>query len=266
MIAPLPPLRSFGSVTRQVVWPAEVPSLVTVSVTASPAPSADHVRDLGRERADARRPSSGPGARARRSRCSTAMNTVPWTCDADESRRPSGLHRSHSPTSSGTGAPHRTHGWVIGVGAGRGACRHRREFGGGHAPMVTRNRGGGSERDGSAPDPRRRPYQRPAALHERVDVGGRPGQRRSRRRRRPRCQRAHVSRGAVDPRRPLIVSSREPLPLEPDVDPLVLAPLARPPPAPRGRAAGSPRSCPRTPSSHRRSGPPGAPRPASRRR
>ena len=42
----------------------------------------------------------------------TPAMAMPWTCDADESRRPSGLQRSHSPTSSGTGAPHRTQGWV----------------------------------------------------------------------------------------------------------------------------------------------------------
>jgi hypothetical protein len=42
----------------------------------------------------------------------TATNTVPWTCELAESRNPRGLHRSQSPTSRATGAPHRAHGWV----------------------------------------------------------------------------------------------------------------------------------------------------------
>src|SRR4051794_16447320 len=52
-------------------------------------------------------------------RAATAMpmarNTDPWTCELAESFSPSGLHRSQRPTSNGTGAPHRAHGWVAPV-------------------------------------------------------------------------------------------------------------------------------------------------------
>ena len=45
---------------------------------------------------------------------------MPWTCELAESRRPSGLQRSHSPTSMATGAPQRTHACI---GAGFAAAR-----------------------------------------------------------------------------------------------------------------------------------------------
>ena len=48
--------------------------------------------------------------------------TVPWTCDAATSRRPSGLQRSHRPTPAPTGAPQRAQPWVgsglAGLGTG----------------------------------------------------------------------------------------------------------------------------------------------------
>ena len=188
----------------------------------------------------------------------TAMTTVPWTCDADESRRPSGLHRSHSPTSSGTGAPHRTHGWVrcgrsrgtVGGGpSGAGSAR----VGRGHGPMVPRTAAWATGRASPSATSGRRP-------HERIDVGGRPRQHdravgagrvparpglarlgdpgRCRRSTRRRASRPGTRRAPAGPRA-----------------------ASRPPRAPRGRAAGSPRSCRRTRSSRRRSGRPGG-RPA----
>src|SRR5438309_4001515 len=53
----------------------------------------------------------------------TPTKTVPWTCELAESLSPSGLHRSHRPTSRATGAPHLAHGWVgIGRAGGTGVA------------------------------------------------------------------------------------------------------------------------------------------------
>ena len=49
----------------------------------------------------------------------TATKIVPWTCELAESFSPSGLQRSHRPTSRATGAPQRAQGWV---GAAGGSC------------------------------------------------------------------------------------------------------------------------------------------------
>ncbi len=110
--APRPPLRSAGSWTRQVVWPAPVPVLVTWSVIASPLPSGVAPLTL-----EVNGPTPDTASRATIARRMTATATppmaMPWTCDADESLAVrAGCSARTSPTSIGTGAPHRTHGWV----------------------------------------------------------------------------------------------------------------------------------------------------------
>ena len=113
----LAPPRSSGRVIRHVVEP-EARALVR-----------DHQRDAERRRrrAGTRRPAAGNGpiprtaSSADQHSATTASpiprKTVPWTCELAASRSPSGLQRSHSPTSSGTGAPQRAQAWVRPVGA-----------------------------------------------------------------------------------------------------------------------------------------------------
>ena len=111
---------------------------------------------------------------------------MPWTCEADESRSPSGLQRSHSPTSSGTGAPQRAHGWV-GLGR-RGAAVGARGERRGHG-WCSRTRRWCHGRPSRAATSARRP--RPGASTSAVVrastiAPSAPAA----------CQRAHVSRGA----------------------------------------------------------------------
>src|SRR5829696_4410850 len=105
--------KSSGSERRHVALPIVSPPLWT-SIVATNVPAAAPARisvtdasngpipDTMRRAATARAPIERPIAR----------NTVPWTCELALSFSPSGLHRSQSPTSSGTGSPHRAHGWV----------------------------------------------------------------------------------------------------------------------------------------------------------
>ena len=104
---------------------------------------------------------------------------MPCTCVADESRRPSGLHRSHSPTSIATGAPHRTQAWVS---SGLAARRCGRRFA--WRWCTTHD---GDQRTSALPAP-----GGPTGRRRRRSCG--PA--RWRRRRRPPASAAHVSRGA----------------------------------------------------------------------
>ena len=146
----MPPLRSFGSVTRQVVAPVEVPVFVTVMLTVRPA--AVRVRggdDARRERADAR--DRHPRETASRTTATiTPMTTVPWACEAAGSLSPSGLQRSHSAVSMSTGAPQRTQPCVRVGGFGAGSMA---AVGVVTWSMVPRNgsRGGGGYRRRSSP-------------------------------------------------------------------------------------------------------------------
>src|SRR3954451_20236546 len=105
--------RSSGSVNRQVAVPGAVPWFVIAIVATIPSGAVPG-------RIDVTSALNGPipatarwAAIARPAIASpTASNTVPWTCELAESFRPSGLQRSHRPTSSATGAPQRAHGWV----------------------------------------------------------------------------------------------------------------------------------------------------------
>ena len=105
---------------RQVVVPGFDPSFVTRSETVrvplsavTPTTSAEK----GPIPATAQRATSARTTIAR----PTATKTVPWTCELAESLSPSGLQRSHRPTSSATGAPQRAHGCVSSGGVGRAA-------------------------------------------------------------------------------------------------------------------------------------------------
>src|SRR4029077_18720708 len=110
------PVRSAGSETRHVVCPTLEPWLVTDRVTARPVPSGTAVAVAvnGPIPEMANRPAT---ARMTMNATMPAM-AIPWTCELAESRRPSGLQRSHRPTSMGTGAPQRTQAWVGAVRAG----------------------------------------------------------------------------------------------------------------------------------------------------
>src|SRR6478609_9176519 len=91
----------------------------------------------------------------------TPAIAMPWTCELDTSRRPSGLHRSHSPASIGTGAPHRAHGWVS-SGLTPGAVLGATVCGAVTWLMVPRTAGDDLPASGR--------------LDQRVDVLGRPGE------------------------------------------------------------------------------------------
>src|SRR5207247_10505457 len=105
--------RSAGSDTRQVAVPAVVPWFVTEIVATIkpfvlPARISVTFDVNGPIPATARWPAIASPAIA----TPTARITEPWTCELAESLSPSGLHRSHRPTSSGIGAPHRAQPWV----------------------------------------------------------------------------------------------------------------------------------------------------------
>src|SRR5205809_311970 len=105
--------RSAGSDTLQVAVPAVVPWFVTEIVATIkpfvlPARISVTFDVNGPIPATARWPAIASPAIA----TPTARITEPWTCELAESLSPSGLHRSHRPTSSGIGAPHRAQPWV----------------------------------------------------------------------------------------------------------------------------------------------------------
>ena len=168
------PVGRVGDAARRLA--ALVPWFVTVRVTARPAPSGTAVADAsnGPIPESANRPAT---ARMTMNRMIPPI-AIPWTCELAESRRPSGLQRSHRPTSMATGAPHRTHA-CIGAGlaavavAGDGS---RRGHGPDGATMTTRP--ATTSRPRPAPTSGRSP--RPARRRRRSSGPGR-----SRRRRRP---------------------------------------------------------------------------------
>ena len=167
---------------------------------------------------------------------------MPWTCELARSFSPSGLQRSHSPTSRATGAPQRAHGWVgpaagsgRAAGAGIDGCGHRSSM----VPRIGRN----PEAGGRARDARR--YQRSTASTRASTSGGRPGED-------DRPVRAGLvpalpgrARLAAPTRVSAMSASPSQSPWKPTrrAGPRV---AGRPPRAPRGRAAGSARSCRRT--------------------
>ena len=148
-MAPMPPLRSFGSVTRQVVAPVDVPVLVTVMLTVSPVPSGlEAADDASREGADA---CDGQAREDReQDEChQDADDDRPVDLRGGGSLSPSGLHRSHRAVSTSIRAPQRTQPCrrAGGFGAGsmaavgvvtwsmvpRNGSRRRRAGGGGWA-------------------------------------------------------------------------------------------------------------------------------------
>src|SRR4051794_14980356 len=111
--------RSAGSVSWHVAEPTLVPWLVS-EIVATTEPAVVESRMPVTDAANGPIPDTARWATIARvtTASPTATKTVPWTCELAESFSPSGLHRSHSPTSSGTGAPQRAHGWVRGFAAG----------------------------------------------------------------------------------------------------------------------------------------------------
>jgi hypothetical protein len=106
---------SVGSVTRQVALPALLPSFRTLSV-ATTVPGAEPGFTAVTAAVNGPMPLTARCAKTASATTAPAIarKTVPWTCELALSRRPSGLHRSHKPTSSGTGAPQRAQAWVGG--------------------------------------------------------------------------------------------------------------------------------------------------------
>ena len=221
-----------------------LPLFVTVSVIARPVAVGDRLATVASngpipaQRRTARRWRGG-----RRPAMAPAI-AMPWTCEADTSRSPSGLHRSHSPTSSGTGAPQRAQPWV-------------------------RPAGWSVPRDGAtnARSSGRNVPTLPAlgSLDQRVDVLGRAGED-DRPVRAGRLPALPLLARRADPRRVGDGRVAEPVALEPDDDRLVLAPPAR-----RLERLEVERQVllevvVEGATSRRRSAPPAAPRPASRRR
>ena len=170
------------------------------------------------------------------------MNTVPWTCDAAESRSPSGLHCSHSPTPGRTGAPQRAQRMGRLGGPARAAAGVAGAVGV-TGSMVPRTRRRSTTAVTSGRRPRRARRRRRSC-----------GRARSPRRRRPRASAPRSRAAPAIQRRVADRLVAEPVALEPDEDASGPRAACRPPRAPRGRAAGSPRSCRRMWSSRRRCG------------
>ena len=179
---PGPPVR----LTRQVVWPAESPSLVTVIVTARPSPVGVTPSTVA---------GNGP-IPATDSRAATASRTIADR-DRDEHRAVD-LRRDADVAQTQRVAVART-----GRSPGRPARRSERTGGSARrdAGAVRRRASADVRRGHPSMVPRNgaRLYQRRDGVDERVDVVGRAGERRSPRPRRPRAS-APRSRAAPRPR------------------------------------------------------------------
>ena len=144
MSAPGLPVRSAGSVIRHVVWPWLVPSLVTVSVIASPAPSA---RPRPRWPGTAQRPGPRDGRRTRGRRL-TRM--IPMTRCRGPARRTSRAARADCTvrTDRHRSAPGRR------IGRRRGSVPAVRRRGASGVSRLARG-SGGSRRKGATNGPLR---------------------------------------------------------------------------------------------------------------